>query len=1065
MAPVRWLDQRIALRNVTSVLVDQDQNLWVARSRKGVIHTTGQRVFRDARHLNEDLIPYEDEISSVAILDNQLWMGLNTGDVMAMDLEDYRCGLLSERSAKKTVLPGKGTVFSTFKDSRRQVWIGSYEGGLRRYDAASGGFVSSNAEIDALRIRSYDIRSITEDQQGQLWLAVHGRGVDVYDPVQQQVVASHGLSVGDTEPYIGDWTQQLAIAPSGAVWIASVSGLQVIEGTTKKYYQHHTAQSGSLSNDHVNCLLVDSRGHLWIGTAEGLNVLDPRDSTFTKFTIQEGLNDNYIASIQEDAAGDLWIGTYDGLARLSYTSDPKQAQVQHIAIPPGQYSNQFIERASARDSSGNLYLATTHGLLSFHPDELSQQTEELSVFLTDFEVLSRSVENLADRSRSFNVPTRSIAHRPPSDPIRLAPNQNTLAIGFTAIDFVHSDPIRYYYQLQGYDSRWSESTDRSVVYYDLPAGTYQFLVKAVSSRTLAGPPTRLITVTIDKPWYRTVGGKVLIILLTAGLVLLGIYILLERIRLKGQARLSEKEREVDQFKLKFFVNISHEFRTPLTLILGPLERLARHTQDPRGQQYVQLIQRNAQRLSRLVNQLLDLRYLEEKRYPLRVTEGHLSDLVQRVYDSFSYQAERHAHRYQYSDHTAASSRQWFDADMLEKVFYNLLANAFKYTEERGYISVTVADHPTLPGWTVAQVLDTGIGIQTDQLDKIFERFYRAEDTTLREGTGVGLALCHELVGLHRGQLTVESVPGQGSTFTVAIPTEADAYDSGQTVKQAPDSLVRQLPPPADQPTASTDLVLPAEGRPMVLVADDNADLLSFIEESVGGTFSIATAKNGEEAFRKAVALIPDAIVSDVMMPVMDGLTLTQSLKADLRTSHIPVLLLTARASDQHQVEGLAQAADDYMVKPFSVAVLIAKLQSLMDNRVKLKELFSQGDPLRAQRRVRQSPEKAFLQKLTDIIEENIDNSSFSTNDVCQAIGMSKSQLYRKMSAVIGKSVHEFIKLHRLAKAAQLLATSDCTVTEVARATGFKYVQSLTRAFKDHYDCTPSQYAARYTQKV
>ncbi len=1073
VTPLHAVEDEGFLKNIVHVFVDKDHNLWAANPQQGVIYTAGQRIFKDIRHFSPDLVPYTNEISSLSVIGNrQLWLGLNTGQVFAIDLKTFQYQIFYDTSETER-FPGVGTVFNIFQDHKKRIWIGSYEGGLRWYDPATGSFRQSDANTDSLRIRSRDIRSIVEDAQRHLWLAVHGRGIDVYDPARQAVVATHGYSAGDTEPYIGDWIFQLVIAPDSAVWIASSSGLQYIKGRTKKYFQHHQQVLGSLSNDQVNCLLLDRRGYLWIGTAEGLNVYNAEDASFTKFTTRQGLSDNYISSMIEDTAGNLWTGTYDGLSRLSYADVPQNAVVQDIELPRGLYSNQFIERASTVDSTGNLYFATTHGLLSFNPKDLSFEEQDLEVLLTGLQVIEQSPKE----DKEARQPAISLKDTTLSDlgHIRLKPKENNLLLSFSAIDFVHSGQIRYHYRLKGYHNQWLVSTERSVEYHDLPAGEYEFQVKAALANATRTSHPKSLFISIRSPWYYTAGGKIAILGVLIGLLLLGVWIWMERIRMKSQAAFDKKEREIDQLKIEFFMNVSHEFRTPLTLILGPLEKLVQSARDSQEQQYLHMIERNTHRLSRLVGQLLDLRRLELDHYQLRVAEGNLVAFVRDIYYSFYYLAEQQSITFLFSDHTQGLTTSWFDADALDKILCNLLSNAFKYTPDRGSIEVTISMHPTLPGWAVVSISDTGVGIGEDQLHRIFDRFYRVETTAHQGGNGIGLSLCQELVHLHQGEITVDSEPGKGSTFELAVPIQADAYHSNLVDSPSTKAIAKSTNIPHVRPLTETKVPgeanIPAlqddseEPKPLVLVIDDQADLLLFVRESIGQQFTVITAQNGQEGFQKAITSVPDAIVSDVAMPLMNGFQLVEKLKEDMRTSHIPIILLTARATEQLQVEGLHMGADDYMTKPFQVNVLVAKLHNLIANREKLRKLFSGTDWSGLQRQVRESTENTFLLKLTTFIDKNIEDASFGTDDICRALGMSRSQLYRKVTAITGKSVHEFVKLYRLSKATELLYIGHHTITEVATLTGFKYVQSFTRSFKEHYGCTPTQYANRHIQKI
>ena len=1061
--PLESVDHTASLSDIVGVLVDRDGNLWAASQEEGAIYTTGPRVFGDLRDLSASLTPYRKEVSSLQLVDQELWLGLTSGQIAAIDLGNAQHRWVGDSTAG--LPPGGRSVFSIWKDDEQRVWVGSYEGGLRQYDASQDWFVQRSQVGDTTQIRSNDVRSIAQDPSGRLWLAVHGRGLDVYDPARRRVVASHGASVGDSIPHISDWPFQVAVAPDSAVWIASPSGLQVIKGSDKHRFQHRTDRAGSLSSDNVTCLLWDSRGQLWVGTSEGLNLFNAQDSTFRPFTLQQGLNDNYISSLVEDASGDLWIGTYDGLARLSHTSSPEQASIRQIELPQGQYSNQFVERASAVDASGALYFATTHGILSFHPQDLSPGGSLSDVFLTDFQVFTPSSpegqEPVAKRRGGRTINTL--------DQVSLEADENTVSVSFAAIDFAHTGPLQYHYQLRGYDQKWLTSSQRSVTYHDLPAGQYEFVVKASVKNLSSVSSVKRLAIHIRKAWYETWWGQALIGFVVLALVVLGLYVVLERIRLKSQAQLSEKEREMDRIKLRFFTNVSHELRTPLVLLMGPLQRLIQGVDAQQASRYLVLMQRYTQRLYRLVDQLLDMRQLEEERYRLRVREGKLASFTEDVYASFEYLAHQQEIAYGFEDQTRQGGQGWFDADVLEKVLYNLLHNAFKYTPGEGQVAVVVSDDPSQKGWVSITVSDTGVGMEAEQLAKIFNRFYRVEQTAHRGGTGIGLSLCQELVALHRGQLRVTSTPGRGSCFTVSLPTQVEAYPPAAAADlrekhQASDELPPSPRPPALPAQEDQHSIVPAlshdtDNKPLILVVDDNVDLLSFLRESMAEDFTIITAQNGQEGFQRAVATVPDAVVSDVMMPIMDGLQLVRQLKKDMRTSHLPVVLLTARASEAYQVEGLRGGADDYLTKPFSVEVLVAQLHSLMSNRTRLKELFS-GDQLGSQSRIQESSERTFLFKLTGVIDENLGNESLGTDKICQELGMSRSQLYRKLSAVTGNSVHEFIKLYRLARAVDLLSTDHYTVKEIANRTGFKHPQSFARSFKGHYGCSPTQYVER-----
>jgi signal transduction histidine kinase/DNA-binding response OmpR family regulator len=566
---------------------------------------------------------------------------------------------------------------------------------------------------------------------------------------------------------------------------------------------------------------------------------------------------------------------------------------------------------------------------------------------------------------------------------------------------------------------------------------------------------------------------------------------LERARLQHELELehlqSEKLQEIDRVKSRFFANISHEFRTPLTLILGPLEKLlAENVQEPVKKQY-RLMLRNGRRLLRLINQLLDLARLEAGSMSLKARPENLVQLLKGIVLSFSSLAERKqiTLKFEASEHSISA---YVDRDKLEKIVSNLLSNAFKFTPEGGAVTVAVgrssstqlqsppASATAAANFVHITVKDTGIGIPPEKLPHIFDRFYQADDSYTREqeGSGIGLALTKELVELHHGEIQVTSEIGKGSTFTVRLPLrkehlkpeeiEARGKEQGAIDQDAITPVIQPSIDPSIQAQATSDQRPATSDQPVLLIVEDNADVRDYICDYLEADYQIIEAIDGEDGLVKSIEKIPDLIISDVMMPKMDGYELCRKLKTDERTSHIPVILLTARAGGESKVEGLETGADDYIIKPFDAHELQVRVKNLIEQRRRLRERFRKEMILEPKEFAVTSMDEQFLQKAMAVVEQNLSDAEFSTDEFARRVAMSRSQLHRKLHALTGQSTHEFIRTYRLKRAAQLLQHHAGTVSEICYDVGFNSLSHFAKAFREQFGQSPSEYAEAHSQR-
>jgi signal transduction histidine kinase/DNA-binding response OmpR family regulator len=842
-------------------------------------------------------------------------------------------------------------------------------------------------------------------------------------------------------------------------------------------FKNDPMDRNSLSNNKVQCLHQSSGGILWVGTASGLNRFDHAQNTFVCYRVIDGLDSDDIQNIAEDRHGNLWLRTARGIARF----DPAHRRFKNYDMSDFSGGALEITRSSSRE--GVLFLPLgTDGLVAFHPDSIRDNNNTPPIVFTDFRVGSRSVSHRTPNSvlkqAIWTAKEVSLTHR-----------DNIVAIDFAVLEYTNPAKHKYAYRMDGFDNDWIYSdTKRTATYTNLDPGTYTFRVKATNSDGIWNEKGTSVTIFISPPWWKTTWAY-------AGYLtaVLGAFFSIRRFErnkelLKHQLALeqvkSEKLAEIDQVKSRFFANISHEFRTPLTLIEGPVKHLrsGEYKGDPNDQ--YDLILRNSRRLLRLVNQLLDLSKIESEEMELHVREADIVDAVRGIAAGFESEAKLKNIGYTLN-YPAATIVGWFDSDALEKIVTNLLSNAFKFTPEAGQVSVTVriAHSPPLPlsasgqeaprggewksgGEFVAiAIADTGIGIPEAEAPRIFDRFYQVDDSHTRghEGAGIGLALTKELVGLHRGTIDVQSVPGRGSTFTVRLPLGKEHFkpenivDHGSPAHAETPFTAVESPQAAEREAFDSIEETARDSKPLVLIVEDNADLRSFIRVHLDHEYRIQEANDGAEGVEQAIAMVPDIVVSDVMMPNMDGFQVCAKLKSDERTSHIPVILLTAKASHENRIEGLETGADDYMTKPFDARELQVRVRNLIEQRKKLREKFRGEGMFNPKEITITSVDDRFLNRAREIVEAHISNQAFTTELFAQEMYLSRMQCHRKIRALTDLSPWQFVRKIRLHRAADLIRKRAGNIAEIASMTGYESPSRFAEAFRHEFGQTPSEF--------
>ena len=1055
-----------------------------------------------------------------------LWVGTNGYGLSRFDARGTRFSLV-RRPALVAGDDGGYSVRAIFEARNGDLWTSA--GWLYRREAASGRWS---------RLPRGEVWDLAEDADGRIWTAALD-GLTRYDPAQNRIqpfpiegFSGWGEATPQDQPYDlyldrrGTlWTVTLnyllrlddpeagrltafehtpadlrpppvPLFPSlhedsrGRFWIGTEVGLVHLDPRTGRTRRYRTDPDdpASLRSERIRSILPDPRQPdrvLWIGTAGGgLSRLDLASGRFTHVTTPVLPND-VVYGVLPDGAGRLWLSTNRGLARY----DPTTGDVRTFDVNDGLQSNEFNSGAYHHGISGRLYFGGIYGVSAFDPAAVTDNPHRPPTVLTRLTVGGRPVA-VGD---STGLLARELWA---TDALRLGPRQNAFALSFAALDFAAPAKNRYAYRLDGFDDGWVEAgTGRTATYTNVPPGRYTFRVRGTNNDGVWGPETRL-AVAVAAPWWRTPWALALWAALAAGAVVGLVRVRRSRVELRHRLELervgAEQLRALDAAKSRFFADVSHEFRTPLTLTLGPLEDLRRGVHGPLGpsaQAHLDVAIRNGRGLLRLVGQLLDLARLEAGHLRLRRREGDLGAYVHGLAQPFVAAAERRGVGFTVAV-PEASVPVAFDTDHLDKVVANLLSNALKFTPVGGRVALTVAVDD---GQAVVRVADTGPGIAEAERERLFDRFYQGRTSDVQAGTGIGLSLAKELAELHGGTLAVASPAGEeppGSVFTLALPLARPVADAAPrpVIEVAPAAPGGDGRGPAGLADAAPTSALEGTGAgpagdggptldgapadddaPTVLVVDDHPEIRAYVRShldaagTLGGSYHVVEAADGAAALAAVRQRLPDAIVSDVSMPTMDGFALLRALRADPETDFVPVVLLTARAEAEDKLAGLGLGADDYVTKPFDARELAARVDNLIAQRRRLRERFADA-PADGLARLHPAPaeatdaDRAFLAAVAAAVEAGLSDEAFGVTALAEAVAQDRTTLYRRLTALTGEAPAALLRRMRLERGADLLRQRAGTVGEIAYAVGFKSVSHFSSSFREHTGETPTAYA-------
>lgn len=960
-------------------------------------------------------------------------------------------------------------VFSIADAKPGYLWIGTSTGGLNLFEKRTGKFVAlKHSDGNAQGLLSNAIMTLLNDKEGNLWIGHNNAGIDVYNATKKTF--THYVSSSNPGSLTDNRIRVVYMDSGGDIWVGTMAGLNRYDRNTHTFerYVNSNSDKTSISDNYILSIYEDKSRNLWVGTPNGLNLMDRNKRTFIVFNKKNGFPANSARGILDDKKGDLWISTDKGIVWF----DPQKKTFRVYTKDDGLLSNELALYTQFKTQNGEMFFGSEHGFNIFDPGKITDNRNSPNVVLTNFLLFNQpfTVDNA-------NSPLKNHISR--TKELTLNYKQSVFTLEFAALNFTSSEKNQYAYKMDGFDKEWNYvGTKRSATYTNLPAGKYTFRVKASNNDGVWNEQGTSLIITILPPPWRTWWAYCIYM----GLL---IFIFIKYRNFTIKRIHDEKERELDQMKLNLFMNISHEFRTPLTLMLAPIDNISATDDIHEIHSSIITVRRSAWKLLNLVNQLLDFRKIDSGKSALKAKATDIITFTKEITSLFEELA--HAKGVDLTFKSQLTMLQaWIDPDKYEKIISNLLSNAVKFTEPRGAITVIVgkasgksqtAINPLkkiVAEYVEIKVSDTGIGLTPENLKNIFTRFYQVDHS--QAGTGIGLNYAKGLAELHGGEMLVESEYGKGSSFIIRLPLGKSHLKSEQMIPVQPNKAGQDKPTdraaveslqydlenidlyPEDIEEVVVDSRELSPANQVILIVEDNKTLRKQIQSALGSSFIIKEASNGIEGLEKAHKHLPDLIISDIMMPKMDGISFCRELKANLNTSHIPIILLTAKGSIENKIEGFEIGADEYIPKPFSMKLLEVRMNNLIQSRIVLREKYSASKLLAsAKEYTTNNLDEAFLEKATSIVLKNVENPDFTLTEFYEELGMSRTVFFFKINSLTGQNPTNFIRSIRLKYAAEMLLQQKTSVKDVGYKCGFNSPAYFVKTFRDFYGKTPKEY--------
>ncbi|MCH7411308.1 response regulator [Belliella sp. DSM 111904] len=1069
---------------VRDFLKINDRQFWVATESGVFIIDIESKDFTNLKKNYNDPYSLSDNAVYTLLKDQEggIWAGTYFGGLNYLPKQYTPFERFFPKSDENSI--SGNAVREIVKDKRGKLWIGTEDAGLNRYDPTNGTFINYMLSNDPDVLTHNNIHGLLIDGE-KLWVGTFFQGLYVIDIVTGKIIKKYAsnqkngklendfiyaismLKTGqivittnagifgynkerDTFESLEGFQKDLHYTSvfedsKGNIWAGTYTdGLYVFDITNKQLssFKKNSKESKHISSDAIHSIFEDQNNQIWITTASGLNKINQNDDSITIYTTADGLPSNVCYQIEQDEDKMLWISTSKGLVRFN----PESGDIQTYTKDHGILSDQFNYRSSFMDKDGTMYFGSVKGLIKFNYRNFLKNEYLPPVFITGLQIGNDEV----DIDEETSPLRRSIIF---TDKVALKHNQSSFSLDVAALSFTAPEIVQYAYKLEGFDNEWIfHKTNRKISFTKVPPGKYTFLLKSSNSNGVWSDSIKRLEIHISPPFWATYWAYLIYFFAICSLIAFIIISLYNRSLHKNRERMvileREKEKEIYNAKIKFFTNVAHEIRTPLTLIKGPLEKLQKQIHaSPSEQNLLLIMEKNTSRLLELVNQLMDFRKTESKEFSLNFVKVNLVDLLEDLIYRFSPIAEQKKLTIKLEvDHKPAYA--YIDREAMTKVFSNLLNNALKFSDK--LVEICISSIPEDKSLAIYFKNDGSLINDADR-EKIFTPFYRAAASENVPGTGIGLPLATSLVELHSGTIQLEKNANL-NIFKIQIPIEQQLIFDFEIEHDV-------LPEDGSQ----NEVISKTETA--ILIVEDNLELLDFLSQELKPYYAVYTANNGNKALDILEEKPIQLIVSDIMMPGMDGISLCQAIKSNLNHSHIPILILTAKSTLQSKIEGLESGADAYIEKPFAVEHLIAQVSNLLKNKVKVKEYYTNSPIAHLKTIAHSKADEEFLEKLNAIIYGNLTNPNLNVDLLADNFNMSRPTLYRKIKAISDLTPNELINLARLKKAAELLSSSDYKIYEVADLVGYNSQNSFTRNFHKQFGMTPTEYTNSYLTKA
>lgn len=1051
---------------VHSVLKDKTGNYWIAIYQKGVIMIPSQRngfKYWGCKSVSKNIIGANCITALYKDNSGTTYVGTDNDGLYIIDKDSKQQAHLTHSNDPQSV---PSIIVSLYEDSEQNLWIGSYANGAARLDRRTGKCTYLQDLVDKNGKNVRNVYAFAEDNQKRLWIATMGGGLFYYD------LKTHKVNpVSQLTQNFGDyWICSLHYSPEkDCLYAGTYNGLCRIDlGKSDIPCQY------GLQECIIYSIYEHTDGNIWAGTSNGLLLWNQQNNETRIYSTNDGLTNNSVYAIRGDAMDYLWISTSNGISMFH----PVSQKFTNYYVSDGLQGNEFSKNTSWCDKKGTIWFGGVNGITYFNPLEIIATNKKWHVRITDFYLFGQPVR------QGMTSGGQDIIDCPvfEAQTFRLAHQDNSFGIEFSTQELDNTDRVVYTYTMN--NNQWTtlpQGTNR-VSFSNLAPGTYHFSLKAKDG--IIESDVKEITIFIAQPWWNSGWAWLLYILATAGISFFIAQQIRHRYLAKQEMARHIRAEQLNEAKLQFFINISHEIRTPMSLIISPLQQLMSGDTDSKRQKIYRTIHRNAERILRLVNQLMDIRKIDKGQMQLTFRETNAVEFIEELHTTFVSLAESKNITFTFHHDGLDQLPLWVDTANFDKIILNILSNAFKFTPNGGIIDITLQakEYPELeaPLNRCAEIIitDSGTGIDPTELERIFDRFYQVRNTQDHnyQGTGIGLHLTRLLVQLHHGIIHAENASdgASGSRFIIRLPL-GNAHlqpDEMYTPASQSPSLVQEISTPivpSLQPEEDTSTPTPRPRlRRRLLLVEDDEEIRLYLKQEFSSEYYITESVNGKEALENIFSQEPDLIISDVMMPEMDGLTLCRKIKQNININHIPVILLTAKTREEDNIEGLDTGADAYISKPFNIEILRHTAENLIRSREQLRNIYSgsqQTGEKRMEKIEAQSPDDRLMERIMKVVNANIGNPDLTVEMIASEVGMSRVHLHRKLKELTNQTTRDFIRNIRMKQAAALLAEKRHAVAEVADLVGYTNQANFSSTFKEFYGVSPSAYREQHAAQA